>query len=92
MRVHVSTCCSRHGSATRQRPFQNVAPHVCVAYRASTQRVLLEVRASNAPARALYERLGFAVAGVRRRYYHDNGEDAVLMTLDLAESDASEPA
>ena len=30
-------------------------------------------------ARALYERLGFRAAGMRRRYYHDNGEDAVIM-------------
>jgi ribosomal-protein-alanine N-acetyltransferase len=39
--------------------------------------VLLEVRASNGPARALYERLGFVVLGRRPRYYRD-GEDAVL--------------
>jgi [ribosomal protein S18]-alanine N-acetyltransferase len=39
----------------------------------------LEVRTSNAPAIALYERFGFRSAGVRRRYYADNGEDAVIM-------------
>ena len=39
----------------------------------------LEVRRSNTPAMALYERQGFRAAGVRRRYYHDNGEDAVVM-------------
>ena len=39
--------------------------------------VLLEVRASNGPARALYEQLGFVVLGRRPRYYRD-GEDAVL--------------
>jgi ribosomal-protein-alanine N-acetyltransferase len=36
----------------------------------------LEVRVSNAPARALYERLGFELVGQRRAYYED-GEDAV---------------
>jgi ribosomal-protein-alanine N-acetyltransferase len=46
------------------------------------RRVHLEVRQSNAPARALYEALGFTATGLRRRYYGD--EDAVLMTLDLA--------
>jgi ribosomal-protein-alanine N-acetyltransferase len=45
------------------------------------RRVQLEVRPSNAAARALYESLGFTVAGVRRRYYGD--EDALLMNLDL---------
>jgi ribosomal-protein-alanine N-acetyltransferase len=39
----------------------------------------LEVRTSNAPAIALYERFGFRSAGTRPRYYHDTGEDAVIM-------------
>jgi ribosomal-protein-alanine N-acetyltransferase len=39
----------------------------------------LEVRTSNRPAMALYERYGFRAAGTRRRYYQDNGEDAVVM-------------
>jgi ribosomal-protein-alanine N-acetyltransferase len=46
----------------------------------------LEVRTSNAPAIALYERFGFRSAGTRPRYYRDNGEDAVIMwrTLETA--------
>jgi [ribosomal protein S18]-alanine N-acetyltransferase len=39
----------------------------------------LEVRESNAPAIALYERLHFRTAGKRPRYYRDNGEDALIM-------------
>jgi ribosomal-protein-alanine N-acetyltransferase len=39
----------------------------------------LEVRPSNAAALALYDRHGFRTAGTRRRYYQDNGEDAVIM-------------
>ena len=42
-------------------------------------QVTLEVRKSNHGALALYERFGFRAAGVRRRYYADNGEDAVIM-------------
>ena len=41
----------------------------------------LEVRASNAPAIALYEKYGFAQAGRRRDYYDGPREDALLMTL-----------
>lgn len=40
----------------------------------------LEVRPSNRRAQRLYRRLGFHVAGRRRRYYVDNGEDALIMT------------
>ena len=43
------------------------------------QQYTLEVRMSNAPAIALYERLHFRAAGKRPRYYRDNGEDAMIM-------------
>ncbi len=39
----------------------------------------LEVRASNTGARELYRRFGFAPAGIRKAYYPDNGEDAIIM-------------
>ena len=39
----------------------------------------LEVRRSNQAAYELYDRIGFKSAGVRRRYYADNGEDALVM-------------
>jgi ribosomal-protein-alanine N-acetyltransferase len=39
----------------------------------------LEVRVSNADAIRLYERLGFAARGIRRGYYTDNREDALIM-------------
>ena len=44
-------------------------------------RYTLEVRTSNHGAIAMYERFGFRAAGHRRRYYHDNGEDALIMWL-----------
>jgi ribosomal-protein-alanine N-acetyltransferase len=42
----------------------------------------LEVRVSNHQAIDMYEGFGFRSAGVRPRYYHDNGEDALIMWLD----------
>jgi [ribosomal protein S18]-alanine N-acetyltransferase len=42
-------------------------------------RFTLEVRRSNDVAIHLYEREGFRAAGMRRRYYQDNGEDALVM-------------
>ena len=42
----------------------------------------LEVRVSNADAIRLYESLGFKTAGIRRGYYTDNREDAMIMWKD----------
>lgn len=42
-------------------------------------RALLEVRRSNADARRLYEGLGFTLAGVRRQYYSQPVEDALVL-------------
>jgi ribosomal-protein-alanine N-acetyltransferase len=47
----------------------------------------LEVRVSNAGAISLYERLGFERRGVRRGYYTDNREDALIMWRDPAVRD-----
>ena len=46
------------------------------------RRVTLEVRPSNHAARRLYHTLGFVEVGRRPRYYRD-GEDALLLDLDL---------
>jgi ribosomal-protein-alanine N-acetyltransferase len=48
----------------------------------------LEVRVSNTAAIALYERLGFEPRGVRRGYYTDNREDALIMWKDPAVRDS----
>ena len=47
------------------------------------ERMTLEVRVSNSPAQSLYKRLGFATAGVRKGYYADTGEDAMIMWAEL---------
>jgi ribosomal-protein-alanine N-acetyltransferase len=46
-------------------------------------RMTLEVRASNHIAQSLYDKLGFTSAGVRKGYYTDNREDAIIMWADL---------
>jgi ribosomal-protein-alanine N-acetyltransferase len=46
------------------------------------ERATLEVRRSNQDARALYERFGFSVAGVRRAYYTNPVEDALVLWRD----------
>ena len=51
--------------------------------RGGTRVVVLEVRAGNAGALALYAGSGFEEVGRRARYYSDTGEDAVVMQLEL---------
>ena len=46
----------------------------------------LEVRESNTAALAMYHRFGFEQVGRRKGYYNDNGEDALLLTLDHLET------
>lgn len=46
---------------------------------AGAVRQTLEVRRSNAPAQGLYAKFGFMAAGVRKGYYEDNKEDAIIM-------------
>lgn len=57
---------------------------LCRAHRA--RRLWLEVRESNAHARAIYQHLGFAEQGMRKGYYpaaFGRREDAVVMSLDI---------
>ncbi|HET7538767.1 MAG TPA: ribosomal protein S18-alanine N-acetyltransferase [Polyangiaceae bacterium] len=51
------------------------------ARREHKRLILLEVRQSNQAAIRLYESVGFTTSGVRRRYYSDTGEDALLMRI-----------
>ena len=44
--------------------------------------VTLEVRVSNVPAQNLYKKYGFRCVGLRKQYYSDNREDALVMTTD----------
>ncbi len=80
--LHVTTVAVR--PERRRMGYARSLIHAVIAAFPEARYVHLEVRPSNGPARALYEALGFAITGRRRRYYGD--EDALLMTLDLGEN------
>lgn len=46
------------------------------------QKSFLEVRRGNLAARSLYTSFGYEEVGVRKKYYSDNGEDAIMLNLD----------
>lgn len=52
------------------------------------ESVTLEVRRSNTSAQKLYEKYRFLKVGMRRRYYSDNHEDAIVMTTPPIDSDS----
>ncbi|HEY9655182.1 MAG TPA: GNAT family N-acetyltransferase, partial [Crinalium sp.] len=52
---------------------------IASAHARGLERATLEVRVSNASALSLYQKFDFREAGRRRRYYPDNGEDALVL-------------
>ena len=61
-----------------------------LAREGNAQFITLEVRPSNVAAQALYTKYGFSGVGVRRGYYYDTGEDALLMATEKITSDSFE--
>ncbi|HET8568270.1 MAG TPA: ribosomal protein S18-alanine N-acetyltransferase [Candidatus Limnocylindria bacterium] len=77
--AHITTF-AVHPDARRQRIGERLLQRLFeMAYAIGAEWLTLEVRASNLPAQRLYEKYGFRRAGVRRRYYSDNNEDALIM-------------
>ncbi len=60
-----------------------------IAREMKAQRVTLEVRVTNTGAQALYKKYGMEIAGLRKRYYSDNGEDAYIMWSEVLTSPES---
>lgn len=56
-------------------------------HRRGTERLFLEVRASNVPARALYASFGFEQVGLRKGYYVNPTEDALILRKELCHAD-----
>jgi ribosomal-protein-alanine N-acetyltransferase len=56
---------------------------IALARERGTRSLYLEVREANRVARELYRSAGFEVAGVRKQYYKEPVEDAIVMRLDL---------
>ena len=61
------------------------------AYEEGARLYHLEVRAGNQISQQMYLDLGYEVVGRRARYYQDDGEDALLMTLDLTTPEPADP-
>jgi ribosomal-protein-alanine N-acetyltransferase len=79
--AHIATIAT-HPDFRRQGIGERLMVVALIAAREEgAHRAFLEVRASNVAAQTLYEKYGFVVDGRRLRYYKDNFEDAILMSL-----------
>jgi ribosomal-protein-alanine N-acetyltransferase len=85
--VHIATLAT-HPDFRRQGIAQKLLTHT-LRYTSDEGAVssFLEVRESNLAAQAMYRKFGYENTGRRKRYYKDNDEDAVLMTLSSIQVD-----
>lgn len=76
--IAVKPECRKDGIGTKLIQFM-----IDEAKRKGVQLICLDVRPTNGAALKLYEKFGFGQTSVRKRYYQDNDEDAIVMTLHL---------
>ena len=79
--THIATLATHHEFRRQGIAKQLLVTALEHAYTEGARSALLEVRAGNEAAQAMYRKFGFDEVGRRKRYYKDNNEDAVLMTL-----------
>jgi ribosomal-protein-alanine N-acetyltransferase len=85
--VHIATLAT-HPDFRRQGLAQKLLLHVLkLALQEGAVSSFLEVREGNAAAQEMYRKFGYKESGRRPRYYKDNGEDAILMTLSEIQAD-----
>lgn len=78
--VHIGTVATKREYRGWRLAEQLVAYTALQGMNEGLAYIILEVRINNRPAIRLYERLGFERVGLRKGYYSDTGEDAILMT------------
>ncbi len=83
--VHILAIATHPDFRGRGVGAQMLAHVLDVAQRTRCSLATLEVRRSNKPAIAMYERAGFKTVHVRARYYQDDDEDALVMLRGLTE-------
>jgi ribosomal-protein-alanine N-acetyltransferase len=79
--AHIASLAMHPGFRRRGIAKQLLVVALDKAYAEGARAALLEVRAGNEAARNMYQKFGFEEVGRRERYYKDNHEDAILMTL-----------
>jgi len=79
--AHIGTIAVAEGFQRRGVAQQLISTALNKAVKRGAEKVFLEVRAGNIPAHNLYLKLGFVDFDLRKKYYVDNQEDAIVMYL-----------
>ncbi|MBV6396515.1 MAG: Ribosomal-protein-alanine acetyltransferase [Anaerolineales bacterium] len=82
--AHIATIATHPNHRRRGHARKILIEALRAAREEGVLKALLEVRARHVVAQKIYCDIGFEEVGRRPMYYRDNGEDAILMTLDLA--------
>jgi ribosomal-protein-alanine N-acetyltransferase len=80
--AHIATLCVHPDYRGRGISREILAVALMESIQQGAHLATLEVRANNLIAQALYRRFRFEILGRRPRYYRDNNEDALIMTVD----------
>lgn len=90
--AHVTNIAVRSGYRGRRLGERLLTQMQAAAVFLGAERMTLEVRVTNYIAQRLYAKLGFIPAGLRKNYYTDNGEDAMIMWAELSRVEGVELA
>jgi ribosomal-protein-alanine N-acetyltransferase len=88
--AHITNIAVRNGYRGRKLGERLLTQMQATAVFLGAERMTLEVRVTNYVAQRLYAKLGFIPAGLRRNYYTDNGEDAMIMWAELSRVEGAE--
>lgn len=88
--AHVTNIAVRPGFRGKRLGERILRELMVLAAASGLAKMTLEVRMSNTIARNLYEKFGFEAAGVRKGYYSDNGEDALIMWAELPSTETDQ--
>lgn len=80
--AHIGTLAVKPGYRRHKIAQRLLARSLIESHQRGAHRAMLEVRKSNQAAQNLYQKCGFEAVGLRKDYYKDTHEDAILMTLE----------
>lgn len=83
--AHITNVAIHPAYQGRRLGYQLMMELIDVAKHYGADKMTLEVRVSNFKAQRLYKRLGFKEHGIRKGYYTDNNEDALIMWVNINE-------